>query len=36
LPKFNALPEGLYWIRHIDGSAVLVKEGEWQNKDFSI
>ncbi|MBS7606171.1 hypothetical protein KEJ31_07775 [Candidatus Bathyarchaeota archaeon] len=27
LPKFNALPENLYWIRHIDASAVLVKDG---------
>ena len=35
LPKFNALPKGLYWIRHIDGSAVLLKDGDWKNKDFS-
>ena len=30
-PKYNILPEGLYWIRHIDAPAVLVKEGEWKN-----
>lgn len=39
LPKFNALPENLYWIRHIDASAVLVKDDkilgsmhEWRMK----
>jgi len=26
LPKFNVLPEGLYWIRHIDAPACLVKD----------
>ncbi|MFH1836063.1 MAG: hypothetical protein ABH851_07745, partial [Methanobacteriota archaeon] len=30
LPKYNALEEGLYWIRHIDAPAVLVKEGQWK------
>jgi len=25
LPKYNILPEGLYWIRHIDAPAKLVK-----------
>ena len=30
-PKYNILPEGLYWIRHIDSPAVLVKEGEWSH-----
>lgn len=27
-PKFNILPEGLYWIRHIDAPACLMKNGE--------
>jgi len=38
-PKFNILPEGLYWIRHIDAPACLVKDGKilgvmykWQMK----
>lgn len=29
LPQYNILPEGLYWIRHIDAPAVLVKENQW-------
>ena len=28
IPKFNVLPEGLYWIRHIDAPARLVKDGK--------
>ncbi|MEM1587168.1 MAG: hypothetical protein QXX99_06630 [Candidatus Bathyarchaeia archaeon] len=28
LPKFNVLPEGLYWIRHIDAPACLMENGE--------
>jgi len=28
LPKFNVLPENLYWIRHIDAPACLVKNGK--------
>ena len=28
IPKFNVLPEGLYWIRHIDAPACLVKDGK--------
>ncbi len=27
LPKFNVLPENLYWIRHVDAPACLVKDG---------
>jgi carbamoyl-phosphate synthase large subunit len=27
-PKYNALPEELYWIRHIDAPAKLVKDGK--------
>ena len=30
LPKYNALPKGLYWIRHIDAPAVLREEGQWK------
>lgn len=30
LPKYNAVPAGLYWIRHIDAPAVLKKEGDWR------
>ncbi|RLI05827.1 hypothetical protein DRO26_01090 [Candidatus Bathyarchaeota archaeon] len=28
IPKYNILPEGLYWIRHIDAPACLVKNGK--------
>jgi biotin carboxylase len=28
VPKYNVLPEDLYWIRHIDAPARLVKDGE--------
>jgi carbamoylphosphate synthase large subunit len=28
LPKFNVLPENLYWIRHIDASARLLRDNE--------
>ena len=28
LPKYNAVPEGLYWIRQIDCGEVMVKENE--------
>ena len=31
VPKYNALPEGLLWIRHIDAPAVLVKEKDLYN-----
>ena len=30
LPRYNAIPKGLYWIRHIDAPAVLVKDGQWR------
>jgi carbamoyl-phosphate synthase large subunit len=26
LPKFDILPEGIYWIRHIDAPAILIKD----------
>lgn len=28
LPKFNVLPENLYWIRHVDAPACLVRDGK--------
>lgn len=28
IPKHNILPEGLYWIRHIDAPARLLKDGK--------
>lgn len=31
LPKYNALPENLYWIRQIDCGEKLVREGEWKS-----
>lgn len=33
IPKYNILPEGIYWIRHIDTGYHLVKEGEWLGKN---
>jgi carbamoyl-phosphate synthase large subunit len=30
LPKFNALPEELYWVRLMDMGDRLLKNGEWQ------
>jgi len=34
LPQYNSVPAGLYWIRHIDCPAVLVKEGEFRCMDL--
>ncbi|MFX1343483.1 MAG: hypothetical protein ACFFBC_01015 [Promethearchaeota archaeon] len=31
LPKYNAIPKNLYWIRHIDAPAILKKGGEWRS-----
>jgi biotin carboxylase len=28
IPKYNALPENIYWIRHIDAPPKLVKDGK--------
>lgn len=28
LPRYNPLPEGVYWIRHMDAPAKLVKDGK--------
>jgi carbamoyl-phosphate synthase large subunit len=28
IPKYNILPENIYWIRHIDAPAKLVKDGK--------
>ncbi len=30
IPKYNILPAGLYWIRHIDTGQHLVIEGKWR------
>jgi carbamoyl-phosphate synthase large subunit len=30
LPEFDALPEGLYWVRLMDMGDKLLREGEWQ------
>lgn len=30
LPKFNALPEDLYWVRMVDMGDRLLRNGEWQ------
>lgn len=34
LPQYNSVPAGLYWIRHIDCPAVLVKESEFRCMDL--
>jgi carbamoyl-phosphate synthase large subunit len=31
LPRYNALPEGLFWIRHIDCPALLKREEDLDN-----
>jgi hypothetical protein len=28
IPKYNILPKGVYWIRHIDAPAKLVQNGK--------
>jgi hypothetical protein len=28
MPKYDILPENVYWIRHIDAPAKLVKDGK--------
>jgi carbamoyl-phosphate synthase large subunit len=30
LPKYNALPAGLYWIRHMDSGPILLNESEFK------
>jgi carbamoyl-phosphate synthase large subunit len=30
VPQYNAVPAGLYWLRHIDSGRQLVKEGDWR------
>ncbi len=34
LPKYNAIPEGIYWIRNIDCGQKMVREGEWTSTDL--
>lgn len=36
LPKYNPLPKGLYWLRHIDSPTILRREWEWRSKRFSL
>ena len=31
LPQFNAVPEGLYWVRLMDMGDKLLREGEWKH-----
>jgi len=28
MPKYNVLPADIYWIRHMDAPARLVRDGE--------
>ncbi len=30
LPKYNILPPGIYWVRHIDAGCTMVLEEEWE------
>jgi len=32
LPPFNAVEEGLYWVRMVDMGYKLVREGQWRSK----
>jgi hypothetical protein len=32
LPRYDAVEEGLYWVRMIDMGYKLVREGEWRSK----
>lgn len=32
LPKYNALPADLYWVRMVDMGYKLVREGEWRSQ----
>ncbi len=32
LPKYNSIPEGIYWIRLMDGGHKLIKEGAWSSE----
>ena len=32
LPRYDAIPADLYWIRHIDCGQVLVREGNWRGR----
>ncbi len=29
--KYNAVGDGIYWIRHMDSGPVLLREGEWRS-----
>ena len=32
LPKYNAVPEGCYWVRLMDKGPILVKENGWRSR----
>jgi hypothetical protein len=32
LPQFNAIREGLYWVRLMDMGDKLLREGEWKHQ----
>jgi carbamoyl-phosphate synthase large subunit len=32
LPPFNAVEEGLYWVRMVDMGYKLVRDGEWRSR----
>ncbi|MFC1952576.1 ATP-grasp domain-containing protein [Chloroflexota bacterium] len=34
LPRYNATPEGFYWLRLMDKGPLLVKEGTWRSKEI--
>jgi carbamoyl-phosphate synthase large subunit len=32
LPKYNAVPDGCYWIRLMDKGPILIEEGTWRSR----
>jgi len=34
LPQYNAIPAGLYWVRHIDCGQLLVRDGQWRARQL--
>lgn len=31
LPKYNALPPGIFWIRHMDSGPIVVRKNKWRS-----
>ncbi|MCW1296177.1 MAG: ATP-grasp domain-containing protein [Candidatus Parvarchaeota archaeon] len=31
LPKYNALPTGIFWIRHMDSGPIVVRNNKWRS-----